>query len=111
MRLVGEKAARDGLSLELGGLACPVPAVEMGVKPRRELCRLLLLAQAELCVLVFRRPEEEEVVGFVLGEEDSFEEVGGGFIGKDTARALRILVAGCVALYQSVVVVKGIRFA
>ena len=36
VKLVGEKVARDGLPLELGGRGCPALAVEMGVKPRRE---------------------------------------------------------------------------
>ena len=75
MRLVGEKAARDGLSLELGGLICPVLAVEMGVRPRRELCLLLLVFQAVVCDLVLLEPEDG-AVGFVLGEEESVAEEG-----------------------------------
>lgn len=92
-RLVGEKAARDGLSLELGGLACPVLAVEMGVKPRRELCRLLLVFQTEGCVLVLLEPEGV-VVGFVLGKEESSAEEGGGRL-IDTAHTLRRFGNGC----------------
>jgi hypothetical protein len=38
--LVGEKAARSGLSLEVGARVCPELAVDMGVRPRREVCLL-----------------------------------------------------------------------
>lgn len=81
---MGEKAARDGLPLELGGLACPAVAVEMGVRPRRELWRLLLLLHAEGCPLALREPDDE-VVGFALGKEESFAEEGGGWL-IDTTR-------------------------
>ena len=81
-KFVGEKAARDGLSPELGGLACADAVVEMGVKPRRELC---LLVQAEFCDLVLLEPDV--VVGFAVGKEESFAEGGRPLI--DTAHALR----------------------
>ena len=94
MKLVGENAARDELSLELGGLVCPELAVEMGVRPRRELCRLLELFQAEFCALVLREPED--VVGLMLGKEGSFAEEGEGWL-IGTARPLRMMIARCVA--------------
>jgi hypothetical protein len=84
VRFGGEKVARDGLPLELGGLACPGIAVEIGVRPRRELWRLLLLLHAEDGPLALREPEDE-VVGFALGKEESFAEEGGGSL-IDTTR-------------------------
>lgn len=51
-KLVGEKARRDGLLLELPGRVSPVLAVEMGVRPRRGGGRLLELGQAVCCALV-----------------------------------------------------------
>ncbi len=83
-RLVGEKVARDGLPLKLEGRACPVVAVEIGVRPRRELWRLLLLLHADGGPLVLRGPEDE-VVGFAVGKEESFAEEGGGWL-IDTTR-------------------------
>ena len=84
---MGENAAREGLSLELGGLIWPEPAVEIGVRPRREISLLVLLFQAEGCDFVLLEPED--VVGLVLGREGSLgeEEEGGKLI--DTARTLR----------------------
>lgn len=85
-KLVGEKVARDGLPPELGGRACPALAVEMGVRPRRELWRLVLLLQADVCPLALRAPDGA-VVGVVLGKEESIAEEGGGWlIGIDTTR-------------------------
>ena len=85
-KFVGENVPRDGLPLELGGLACPPLAVEMGVKPRRELWRLLVLLQADVWPLALRAPDDA-VVEFVLGKEESFAEEGGGWIiGIDTTR-------------------------
>ena len=92
LRFVGEeKAARDGLPPELGGLACPALVVEMGVRPRRELWWLALVFQTAGGALVLRGPEAE-VAGFVLGKEGSFAEEGGGWL-IDTARTLRRTVA------------------
>ena len=74
VRLVGEKAAREGLPVELGGRICPELLVEIGVMPRRELC--LPPFHTEFCVLVLLAPDA--TVG-LLG--DSFgEEPGGLFI-------------------------------
>lgn len=87
-RPVGEKAARDGLPLALGGLLCPELVVDMGVRPRREPCRGLLLLHAELCGLVLLEP----LVGLSWAKGGSLaeEEGGGGLI--DTARTLRAVV-------------------
>ena len=99
MRLVGEtNAARNGLSLELPGLVSPVLAVEIGVRPRRELWRVLLVFHAEEGGLVLREPEDE-VVGFALGRESlAGEEVGGRLI--DTVRALGGIDAWLVRVAQ-----------
>ena len=54
VRLVGEKAALEGLSLELGGRFCPELLVVIGVRPRREVC---LPVHTEFCVLVLLEPD------------------------------------------------------
>lgn len=51
VRMVGEKAVRDGLLTPLDGALCPalpVP-VEMGVKPQREDCLLLFWPCQAVC--------------------------------------------------------------
>ena len=81
MRVVGEKAARDGLSLELEGLFCPELAVEMGVRPRRDVG---LLLHAELCALVLFAPDA--LVG-LFDDSGGSEEGGGRLLMGTAARA------------------------
>lgn len=95
VKLVGENAARDGLSLELGGRAWVEALVEMGVTPRRELCRLPLLFHADGGGALVLRMPEDEVVG-LLGRGGSLE--GGKLIG--TARTSRRLLADCIDVLQ-----------
>ena len=101
VRLVGEaNAARDGLSPALVGLVSPALVVEMGVRPRRELWRLVLAVfQADVCDLVLREPDEE-VVGFVPARGSLAGEEGGRLI--DTVRTSRLSGAGCLSVFGGV---------
>lgn len=87
--MVGERAAREGLPLALGGLWCAGEVVEMGVRPRREeACRAVEPAlHAGLCGLVLLEAGEGAALVVLVGL--SWCEEGG--VGVIEARTLRAM--------------------